>query len=288
MPQNGIRQNGIENVADAFASNQNLKIINMNDNTFCKRGGLAISKALIKLKNLEYVNFGDCLLRSKGALLLVNSLINNKNLKELVISFNEIDATSGMEIAQFLVSPKNHFDSLKYIDLNGNKFGEDVKDEITKLFSQHDENILGTLSEDEGEDDEDEIDEEDEVEEEEEEEEEEEADEYDDYDEDDYEDYEGEEDEVQEDEEEEEKITEKYGSLNINQPIRENLFANIIRQTQQPALFQNFLSQPKPILFAQNPIDQFIQNPNIDLLNFVTQEHINSFFQVCFLIFSNI
>ena len=149
MPQNGIRPNGIENIADALSSNPNLRIINMNDNAFTTHESEAISKALINLKHLEYVNFGNCLLKSEGAVLLVRSLINNKNLKELILSFNKIDATNGLEISEYLVNPKHQFDNMKFVDLNGNKFGE-RKIEISSIFSKFDENILGTLSEDEG------------------------------------------------------------------------------------------------------------------------------------------
>ena len=39
MPQNGIRPNGIEFVADACAGNPNLRTINLNDNTFRSIGG---------------------------------------------------------------------------------------------------------------------------------------------------------------------------------------------------------------------------------------------------------
>jgi Ran GTPase-activating protein 1 len=44
MPQNGIRANGIEFLADMCASNANLRIMNFNDNTFLKIGGELMSK----------------------------------------------------------------------------------------------------------------------------------------------------------------------------------------------------------------------------------------------------
>ena len=290
MPQNGIRPNGIENVADALASNPNLKIINLNDNTFCKRGGEAISKALIQLKNLEFVNFGDCLLKSKGALLVVRSLVNNKDLKELIMSFNEIDATNGTEIAQILVNPKNHFDKMKFIDLNGNKFGEDTKIEITNMFSKRDENILGTLSEDEGEDDEEEEDE-DAIDDEEEEEEEEEEEDGEEYDEDEYEDYDEEEYDEEEEEEEETSINEKYGNMNIHNnnqqltPQRENLFASLLRQQEPPQLplFSNLSIQNNTSFMSQNLLDMFIKNPQIALFSFLAPEQIASFYKVFYL-----
>lgn len=46
MPQNGIRPNGIEFIAEACASNPELKVINFNDNTFLKVGAEWMSKAI--------------------------------------------------------------------------------------------------------------------------------------------------------------------------------------------------------------------------------------------------
>lgn len=44
MPQNGIRPNGIEFIADACANNPNLRIVNFNDNTFRSSGGELMAK----------------------------------------------------------------------------------------------------------------------------------------------------------------------------------------------------------------------------------------------------
>ena len=106
-------------------------------------------KALSGLNNLEYINFGDCLLKSKGTLAIARSLVHAKNiqvlklflfdfqinlllftfiLKEIILSFNEIAFEKGLEIAKVL-SRKN---TLKLLDLNGNKFGEEGKLDIIK------------------------------------------------------------------------------------------------------------------------------------------------------------
>jgi Ran GTPase-activating protein 1 len=81
LPQNGIRPNGIEFIAEACGANPDLKIISLNDNTFRRIGGEWMAKALCEAKNLEYVNFGDCLLRNKGSLAIVKSLDKFENLK---------------------------------------------------------------------------------------------------------------------------------------------------------------------------------------------------------------
>lgn len=260
MPQNGIRPNGIENVADAFMNNKNLRIVSMNDNTFRKIGGDQMSKALTQLKKLEYVNFGDCLLRSKGAVQIMRALVDNPNLKELILSFNEINAQAGMEIADLLNRNRKINANMKLIDLNGNKFGDEVKMEIEQRLKAFGD-ALHTLSEDEGESDEEEEEEEEGLEEEEEEEveeaeeaEEEEEEEYEEgeeYDEGEEESYE---DEDEEDEEAEEQyLTNKFGGFNINQPG--NLFANLISEDKkkQQELNEKILA--------------FIKSPNLNSMN---------------------
>ena len=44
MPQNGINHEGITALADAFASNTNLRILNLNDNTFTEKGARSVAK----------------------------------------------------------------------------------------------------------------------------------------------------------------------------------------------------------------------------------------------------
>jgi Ran GTPase-activating protein 1 len=131
MPQNGIRPNAIEFLAEACAHNPSLRIINFNDNTFRKIGAELMSKSLDKLNNVEFINFGDCLIRSRGAVLIARALQKSKNLKEVVISFNEISLQAGIEIAESFLKNK---DTLKMLDLNGNKFGEDGILEIKQIL----------------------------------------------------------------------------------------------------------------------------------------------------------
>jgi hypothetical protein len=269
MPQNGIRPNCFEHLAEAFLNNRNLKIINLNDNTCRKTGAQWLAKAFCKLDKLEYVNLGDCLLRSDGALHIAKSLEHNQILKELILSFNEIDTQTGLQIADLLKNKK----SLKYIDLNGNRFGDDATLEIKQILESFGD-VLQSLSEDEGdvEDDEEYSDEGDEESEDEEGEEEDgeeydDDEEYDDYEqvnENDYEDYEGE-DGNEEDEEEENNLIHQYGDLNLSnnrQPESSNFFADLIRASQQ------------------DKISAFLVNPSDSLLTEIDQSHIDSFNQV--------
>merc|ERR1712088_922596 len=78
-------------LAEAFASNPNLRILNMNDNTFTEKGAKALADALPKLQKLEVLNLGDCLLKTEGARHIAYALKeNHTNLKELYMDSNEI------------------------------------------------------------------------------------------------------------------------------------------------------------------------------------------------------
>ncbi len=80
MPQNGIRPPGIEALANAFIENQNLRIIDLNDNTIT----LAIRKlslAIEKLPNLEIINLESSLIRTKGGIAIARAIISHKNLQ---------------------------------------------------------------------------------------------------------------------------------------------------------------------------------------------------------------
>lgn len=294
MPQNGIRPNAIEFIANACAENKNLRIINLNDNTFRKIGGEWMAKALCKLEKLEYVNFGDCLLRSKGAKLIASALSSAKNLQEVILSFNEISLQSGLEIAQILVAKKS---TLRLIDLNGNKFGEDGKLEVRQILEPMRE-YLASLSEDEGSDEEEEEEDEDEQDEEESEEEGEEEEEgaggddtieivenesneyydeeYDQADDDDY--------------EEEEDVENRFGSANLVQPdtSKGSLFKDFksmnIKSTQDQAknLFANMIENNQLITKIE-AFDEFVLNTNLNTLRTLNQNILKQISNVSYL-----
>lgn len=44
MPQNGINHPGVMALAQAFAINPLLRVINLNDNTFTEKGGVAMAE----------------------------------------------------------------------------------------------------------------------------------------------------------------------------------------------------------------------------------------------------
>lgn len=281
MPQNGIRPNAIEFIADACASNPNLRTINMNDNTFRSVGAEWMAKALSKCTNLEYINFGDCLLKSRGSLVLARALILSPDIKEIIMSFNEISLENGLEIAR-LFAAKMH--KLQLLDLNGNKFGEDGVLDVLKILEPVGE-AVSTMSEDEGEDDEDEDESEAGDEEDSGDEEEVNEDEYDDledyeeYDDDEY-DEEGEEDEEEEEYDEENENEEKYGSSNIiQQSTLFKPFNNNAPQPNKPNLFSAMVAN-RALKTGVAAFDNFVNSPDLNTLKQLDTQSLNSVTQL--------
>lgn len=160
MPQNGINYAGVMALASAMRHNPELRILNFNDNTFTKRGTLAMAQALRHLRNVQVINFGDCLVRSEGAIALAAVLREGLPiLKELNLSFGEITEAAALVVTQ-AVMDKPHMEK---VDLNGNCLGEEGCEALREAMENMDKgDMLGSLSDDEGEpDDEDEEDEDD-------------------------------------------------------------------------------------------------------------------------------
>lgn len=55
MPQNGINHVGVTALAAAMQHNPNLQVLNLNDNTFTKRGSIAMAEVHCALYNLKDV-----------------------------------------------------------------------------------------------------------------------------------------------------------------------------------------------------------------------------------------
>ncbi|EMP41859.1 Ran GTPase-activating protein 1 [Chelonia mydas] len=157
MPQNGINHPGITALAQAFAANPLLRVINLNDNTFTEKGAVAMAGTLKTLRQVEVINFGDCLVRSKGAITIAEAVKEGlPKLKELNLSFCEIKRDAALTIAEATEDKSE----LEKLDLNGNALGEEGCEQLQEIlegFNMAD--VLGSLSDDEGEDEEDEDDE---------------------------------------------------------------------------------------------------------------------------------
>ncbi|XP_061666270.1 ran GTPase-activating protein 1b isoform X2 [Syngnathoides biaculeatus] len=152
MPQNGINHAGVTALASALRHNKDLRVLDLNDNIFTKRGTLAMAQALGHLRNVQVINFGDCLVRCEGAIALAAVLREGLPvLKELNLSFGEITEAAALVVAQALVD-KPHMEK---VDLNGNCLGEEGCEALREAMEAQDKaDMLGSLSDDEGEPDE--------------------------------------------------------------------------------------------------------------------------------------
>ncbi|XP_008299154.1 ran GTPase-activating protein 1-like isoform X1 [Stegastes partitus] len=160
MPQNGINYAGVMALASAMRQNPELRVLNFNDNTFTKKGTLAMAQALKHLRNVQVINFGDCLVRSEGAIALAAVLRDGLPiLKELNLSFGEITEAAALVVAHAVMDKPY----MEKVDLNGNCLGEEGCEALREAMENMDkDDMLASLSDDEGEpDDEDEDDDDD-------------------------------------------------------------------------------------------------------------------------------
>ncbi|KAL8221848.1 UNVERIFIED_CONTAM: hypothetical protein K2H54_074568, partial [Gekko kuhli] len=143
MPQNGINHPGITALAQAFALNPLLRVINLNDNTFTEKGAVAMAETLKKLRQVEVINFGDCLVRSKGAVAIADAVKEGLHkLKELNLSFCEIKRNAALIIAEATEDKSE----LEKLDLNGNCLGEEGCEQIQEILESFNmAEVLGSL-----------------------------------------------------------------------------------------------------------------------------------------------
>uniref|UniRef100_A0A8C7XBW6 Ran GTPase-activating protein 1 n=1 Tax=Oryzias sinensis TaxID=183150 RepID=A0A8C7XBW6_9TELE len=201
MPQNGINHPGVTALASAMQQNPQLRILNLNDNTFTEKGALAMAQALKHLHSIQVINFGDCLVRPAGAKAIAEAVTEGlPALMELNLSFGEITEEAALAVAHAVKDKEQ----LQRLDLNGNYLGEDGCKALKEVMEgMNMGQLLGSLSDDEGDpEDDDDEDEDDE----------------DEDDEDDDEDIDEEELEEEEEEEEEEKSQVNKMSTPVSAP----------------------------------------------------------------------
>lgn len=80
MPQNGIRPPGIEALSNAFVKNQNLRLIDLNDNSITLAAP-KLASAIEKLPKLEILNLESSLIRTKGAIAVARAIVSHKNIQ---------------------------------------------------------------------------------------------------------------------------------------------------------------------------------------------------------------
>ncbi|KAI0172347.1 RNI-like protein [Hypoxylon sp. FL1284] len=125
MVQNGIRQEGIEQLLTAGLNNATeLKVLDLQDNTFTIKGARALAKVVPLWADIQELGIGDSLLGAKGAILLADALSQGRNqkLETLRLQYNDITSAG---VKGFASAAKDGLPVLKRIELNGNKFSED-------------------------------------------------------------------------------------------------------------------------------------------------------------------
>jgi Ran GTPase-activating protein 1 len=136
MPQNGIRPEGIAIILrDGIVHDRDLRILDLQDNTFTKQGALALADILPQLPQLRDLGVGECLLSARGGVVVAEALkmAANTKLEILRLQYNEIESHGAKEL---LTALKLGLPALKMIELNGNNFAEDdeVVEEFRSLF----------------------------------------------------------------------------------------------------------------------------------------------------------
>jgi Ran GTPase-activating protein 1 len=156
LPQNGIRSEGISALADAISVNAaNFTELNLSDNTLKTEGATAIAKSIKQMKKLKHLNLGDCLLTPEGGIAIAEAIKDSEHLEHLDLVYNELDDDAAFAIIKAIENKKN----LKRVELNGNEFSGKALAALRKALEDKDD-VLGTLSDNEGDDDDDEDDDE--------------------------------------------------------------------------------------------------------------------------------
>ncbi|KAF2786586.1 RNI-like protein [Melanomma pulvis-pyrius CBS 109.77] len=124
MVQNGIRQEGIVHLlSNGLSHASNLRVLDLQDNTFTATGGTALSNVVGGWTELTELGVGDCLLGRRGGIALASALEKGKNgkLQVLRLQYNDINAKG----IQGLADAHDKLPSLRRLELNGNKFEEE-------------------------------------------------------------------------------------------------------------------------------------------------------------------
>ncbi|KAF4948703.1 hypothetical protein FSARC_13668 [Fusarium sarcochroum] len=147
MVQNGIRQEGISHLlTEGLSHASELKVLDLQDNTFTVSGARALSKVVSNWTTLQELGVGDSLLGPKGGVLVANALSKGKNakLEILRLQFNEITANG---IKGFATAAKEGLPALKRIEINGNILTEDDESilALQELLDERKEKFAGDI-----------------------------------------------------------------------------------------------------------------------------------------------
>lgn len=139
IPQNGIRQEGIEYLLlNGLSKSPKLEKLDLQDNTFTLKGAKAFATALPNWPKIKDIGISDCLLSARGGELLAEAILVAgvlDNLEHIRLQYNEIEAEGAKRLTEAI---KSNVPNLKLLELNGNKFPEDheLVDVLNQLFEE--------------------------------------------------------------------------------------------------------------------------------------------------------
>ena len=154
MPQNGIRMDGIVNLAHGLAQCPYLEYLDLQDNTFGEAGSTAMAGALPAWTKLTFLNFSDCVLSNEeeGVSAVIKTIARGSNpkLETLQLQNNNMETESFALLAEGI--PK--LPSLRTLELQWNEV-DDEEDEnlqtLTESLKQRGGKVLLNDEEEEGE-----------------------------------------------------------------------------------------------------------------------------------------
>lgn len=133
MPQNGIRMDGIANLARGLAQCPHLEYLDLQDNAFGEIGSVAMAEALSSWTKLTFLNFSDCVLSNEGegvsAVIETISNGSNPKLQTLQLQNNNMETESFALLAEGV--PK--LSSLKTLELQWNEVDDEEDENLQTL-----------------------------------------------------------------------------------------------------------------------------------------------------------
>ena len=133
MPQNGIRMDGIANLARGLAHCPRLEYLDLQDNTFGEVGSIAMAKALPAWTELVFLNFSDCVLSNEGegvsAVIEAIASGSNPKLRTLQLQNNNMETESFALLAKGI----SKLPSLKTLELQWNEIEDDEEENLQTL-----------------------------------------------------------------------------------------------------------------------------------------------------------
>jgi len=135
MPQNGIRMDGIANLARGLAQCPHLEYLDLQDNTFGEVGSTSMAEALPAWTKLSFLNFSDCVLSNEGEGVspVIKTIASGSNpkLQTLQLQNNNMETESFALLAEGI----SKLPSLQTLELQWNEV-DDEEDENLQTLAQ--------------------------------------------------------------------------------------------------------------------------------------------------------